>query len=173
MYPSAESTGIRHCWNLAGVPIPQGQDVDGVSLVPLLQGKSIADRPLFWHYPHYGNQGGEPSSIITEDDWKLIYYHEDGRHELYHLGTDPAEANDVAEKNSQRVNRMRRTLDAWLQDTAAKFPAPDPMFDASKREARWQLLKTAGKASLEQRHASYLQEDFQPNQDWWGSAPQD
>ena len=22
------------------------------------QGKTIQDRPLYWHYPHYGNQGG-------------------------------------------------------------------------------------------------------------------
>ncbi len=158
---------------LAGVPLPKGQDVDGVSLVPLLQGKPIADRPLFWHYPHYGNQGGEPSSIMTQNDWKLIYYHEDGRNELYHLGTDPAETNDVAQDNAPRVRHMRATLDAWLEDTNATFPVKDPEFDASKREARWQSLQTSGKEALEQRHASYLKEDYRPNKDWWGSAPAD
>ena len=29
-----------------------GLGVDGVSLVPLLRGGKIAERPLFWHYPH-------------------------------------------------------------------------------------------------------------------------
>ena len=42
----------------------------------LLQGKSIPERALYWHYPHYGNQGGEPSSIIRQGDWKLIHYYE-------------------------------------------------------------------------------------------------
>ena len=59
---------------LAGIDSIPEQHLDGVSLVPLLKGEAIDERPLFWHYPHYGNQGGEPSSIIREGDWKLIYY---------------------------------------------------------------------------------------------------
>ena len=68
---------------------------------------------------------------------------------------------------------MRATLDAWLKETGAKFPTQDPQFDADKRASRWQSLQTSGKASLEQRHAMYLDPDFKPNKDWWGSAPQD
>ena len=37
---------------LCGIEIPRGQKVDGVSLVPILRGKKIKDRPLYWHYPH-------------------------------------------------------------------------------------------------------------------------
>ena len=59
---------------LCGIEIPKKQKVDGVSLVPILRGNKIQDRPLYWHYPHYGNQGGEPSSMIMEGDWKLIHY---------------------------------------------------------------------------------------------------
>jgi arylsulfatase A-like enzyme len=88
---------------LAGVSMPAEQDVDGESLVPLLKGGAIEGRPLFWHYPHYGNQGGEPSSIITEANWKLIYYHEDGRNELYNLAADPREQTDVAGSEPDRV----------------------------------------------------------------------
>ena len=82
-------------------------------MVPLLKGKELQDRPLYWHYPHYGNQGGEPSSIIMEGDWKLIHYHEDGRDELYNLGNDVAEQNDLIAKdkktggtNAQEIGRM-------------------------------------------------------------------
>ena len=107
---------------LCDVPLPKKQKVDGVSLVPLLRGKSIPHRPLYWHYPHYGNQGGEPSSIIMERDWKLIHYHEDGRDELYHLGKDQAEQNDLFAKESKRAGQMRKTLDVWLKKTKAKFP---------------------------------------------------
>ncbi len=158
---------------LAGVAVPKQQDIDGVSLVPLFKGQTIANRPLFWHYPHYGNQGGEPSSIMTMNDWKLIYYHEDGRDELYNISSDIGEQHDVAADESGRVKSMRTVLDKWLQATGAKLPAQDAKFDSAKRAARWNSLKTAGKASLEKRHAAFLDADFQPNKDWWGSVPQD
>ena len=156
--------------DLAGVSVPAGQDIDGTSLVPLLKGDSISDRALFWHYPHYGNQGGEPSSIITEQDWKLIYYHEDGRNELYNLATDPHEQKDLAEAHPDRVAVLRGRLDNWLKSTAAKFPQSDPLFDPAKRESRWESLKTQGVSRLEKQHASYLIPDYQPNRDWWGST---
>lgn len=68
--------------DLTGTPLRPEQHKDGVSLLPLLEGRRIADRPLFWHYPHYGNQGGDPSSIIREGDWKLIHYWEDENNTL-------------------------------------------------------------------------------------------
>ena len=158
---------------LAGIPVPKKQDVDGISIVPLLKGGAIADRPLYWHYPHYGNQGGEPSSIITQDDWKLIYYHEDGRDELYHLTKDPAEKHDLARREPSKAKALRAKLDAWLKSTDAKLPAKDATFDLGKREARWESLKSKGKVGLEKRHANYLAPGYKPNKDWWGSAPVD
>ena len=158
---------------LAGIPVPKKQDVDGISIVPLLKGGAIADRPLYWHYPHYGNQGGEPSSIITQDDWKLIYYHEDGRDELYHLTKDPAEKHDLARREPSKAKALRAKLDAWLKSTDAKLPAKDATFDLAKREARWESLKSKGKVGLEKRHANYLAPGYKPNKNWWGSAPVD
>jgi arylsulfatase A-like enzyme len=58
---------------LAGADLRPEEHTDGISLVPLLNGGTIDERPLIWHYPHYGNQGGEPSSIIRLGDWKLIW----------------------------------------------------------------------------------------------------
>lgn len=55
--------------DLAGVKCGK---VDGVSLAPLLRGGRLKDRSLYWHYPHYSNQGGEPGSAIRDGDWKLI-----------------------------------------------------------------------------------------------------
>ncbi|MBN37831.1 MAG: sulfatase [Opitutae bacterium] len=155
---------------LCGVPLPKKQEVDGVSLVPLLKGESISARPLFWHYPHYGNQGGEPSSIIMEDKWKLIHYHEDGRDELYHLGQDQGEQKDLFAKEAKRAKKMRKTLDAWLRKTKAKFPVKDEKHDPEKRIERWENIRSSGKQRLEKQHAGFLEEDYQPNKDWWGSA---
>lgn len=160
--------------DLADIKVPKEQAIDGVSLVPVLSGKPLADRPLFWHYPHYGNQGGEPSSIIMEGDWKLIHYHEDGHDELYNIADDIGEQHNLAAtKEGSRIKAMRSRLDAWLKATNAKFPVKDSKFDAAKRAARWESLKTNGKATLEKRAASYLKEDYKPNKDWWGSATKD
>ena len=155
---------------LCGIEIPSNQKVDGVSLVPLLRGKEIKERALFWHYPHYGNQGGEPSSMIMEGDWKLIHYHEDGRDELYNLGNDHGEQNDLIAGESNRALIMRKKLDDWLKQTKAKFPIPDPKFDKDKREARWENIKISGKQRLEKQHASFLDPLYKPNKDWWGSS---
>ena len=158
---------------LVGESVPHEQQMDGVSLVPLLTGQSIEKRPLFWHYPHYGNQGGEPSSIITQENWKLIYYHEDGRNELYHLKSDPGEQHNLANSKLKHVKQLRGTLDEWLRATGARFPVPDLQFDPALRAARWKKLKNTGAANLEQRHRSYLDTDYQPNENWWGSLPND
>ena len=158
---------------LVGVDIPAEQSVDGVSLLPVLKGGSINDRPLFWHYPHYGNQGGEPSSIIMENDWKLIYYHEDQRYELYNVTRDVGEQSNLVSSEPARTNAMKAKLAAWLKKTGAKFPSKDLLFDEEKREARWEMLRTTGKERLEKQHASFLNDDFMPNKDWWGSAVND
>ena len=39
----------------------------GTSLLPVLKGETIPERPLVWHYPHYGNQGGTPGSGSLQD----------------------------------------------------------------------------------------------------------
>ncbi len=158
---------------LAGVPVPQEQAVDGVSLVPVLKGGSIKERPLFWHYPHYGNQGGDPSSIIMEDEWKLIYYHEDKHCELYNIEKDIGEQIDLSASQPERTKAMLSRLKKWLDSTNAKFPKKDPQFDPAKKKAYLERQRTTGKERLEERHANYLKKDFKPNEDWWGSAPVD
>jgi len=157
---------------LAGLECPEAQDVDGVSIVPLLKGDpgdDIAARDLFWHYPHYGNQGGEPSAIIRHGDWKLIHYFEDGRDELYNLPRDIGEQHDVAIENPGIVQEMRTRLDTWLTDIKAKLPVPDPEYDAMKEQQHLDNLKTDLMARLEAQHARYLDADWEPNADWWGS----
>ena len=48
---------------LASLPLDSAQHEDGVSLLSLLEGGELGrSAPLFWHYPHYGNQGGAPAA---------------------------------------------------------------------------------------------------------------
>jgi arylsulfatase A-like enzyme len=157
---------------LAGVPTPRNQKIDGCSMVSLLQGgndSEMEQRDLFWHYPHYGNQGGDPSSIIRSGPWKLIHYYEDGHDELYHLERDPGEQADVLAENARKATELRRRLDAWLAETGAAFPVPDPEYDPRRERERLRQLEHEFMPELEDAHAKYLDPGWKPNADWWGS----
>lgn len=156
---------------LAGLPLRPAQHVDGKSLVPLLKQGDLPPRPLYWHYPHYGNQGGEPSSILLDGPWKLIHYYEDGRHELYHLEEDPSEQEDVADQHPQRTAEMWEQLDRWLTEVGAKRPQPDPRFDADKKARQQQAIRQQRLPRLEKQHARFVDPDYVPNPTWWNSQP--
>ncbi len=152
----------------------QSEPVDGISLVPILEGstsRELETRPLFWHYPHYGNQGGEPSSTIRKGDWKLIWYHEDGRYELYNLAEDIGEHQQMEDRYPRKVEELKSELQAWLKETNAKYPTQDPEWTAEIEQA---YLKKAIPKALERqeeiRHAM-LDPNWSPNASWWGSKP--
>lgn len=154
---------------LCGMPLKPEQHVDGVSLVPLLEGGSLPKRPLYWHYPHYDNQGGEPSSLYRDGDWKLIHYYEDGRNELYDLSVDPRETSDLALTHPVRTAQMWQQLKGWLDSVDAKFPLPDPRYEPAQTEAKFRRAQTELKMRLEKTHAAMLDPNWQPNATWWGS----
>ena len=152
---------------IAGLPLRPDQHVDGVSLVPLLKGQEISDRALFWHYPHYGNQGGEPSSIITHGNWKLIHYYEDGRKELYNIDQDISEQEDVASKFPTVVEKLAQDLSSWLREVNGRKPIPNPNFDESAHAKERIDIRTKQKPKLEKDHANLLKGDYKPRQGWW------
>ncbi len=119
---------------IAGATEHGGDVVDGRSLAPLLRALSAptakvstvpsVERALFWHYPHYGNQGGFPGGAIRVGEWKLIERYEDGRVHLFNLAEDMGERNDLAERQPERVSDLRERLHAWYRDVGAKFLEP-------------------------------------------------
>ncbi len=157
---------------LAGLPQRPEQHCDGVSIVPLMTGGTIAKRDLFWHYPHYGNQGGEPSSIIMRDTMKLIHYWEDGRDELYDLNADPGEQKDIASQRPDEVKLLRERLNAWLIETQASLPVLNPTYDAAEAAKTQETNRTTRLEQLEKQHAAFLAPDFAPGPHWWGSIPE-
>lgn len=103
-------------------------DLDGISLVPLLNGKSTDERPFFWHYPHYGNQGGMPGGAVRDGRWKLIEWYESGDIELYDLEADPSETKNLATARAEVADRLRASLDQWRREVGAKMPTANPRF---------------------------------------------
>ncbi len=159
--------------DLAGIPLMPEEHTDGVSLVPLLKGDTIPSRPLYWHYPHYGNQGGDPASMIREGHWKLIHYWEDGTNELYDLNKDISEQHDFSARYPEITREMAGKLLGWLRSVNAKYPVPDPLFseDSLKRKQQWYWDVLLPR--LEEKRRQMLSPAWQPNKDWWGSEGYD
>ena len=159
---------------ICDLPSQPDQHVDGKSLVPILKGetdsvavKTLKGRRLFWHYPHYGNQGGDPSSIIRHGDWKLIFYHVDASMELYNVKDDVGEHKNVAVENATITNRLQEELDRWLQETEARMPIVNANFDDKQFEIQRIRIRDVVLPNLEKQHANFLKENFVPAQGWW------
>jgi arylsulfatase A-like enzyme len=112
---------------IAGLdPLPR-QHVDGVSIAPLLKGDGQPEREaIFWHYPHYANQGGTPGCSVRSGDYKLIEFFEDGHAELYNLREDVSEERDLSRALPEVAEGLRTMLHAWLKQVDAKIPLPNP-----------------------------------------------
>jgi arylsulfatase A-like enzyme len=156
--------------DLANVPLKPKQHIDGISLKPLLEGKNLEiNRPLFWHYPHYGNQGGEPASIIQKEGWKLIHYWEDGHEELYKLPSAETDDLNVISQHPEIAKAMGNQLLNWLKDVGAKFPEEDVEYDSVKAEKRYSSTVNTKWPMLEKSRLEVLAKNFQPNDNWWKS----
>jgi arylsulfatase A-like enzyme len=132
--------------------------LDGTSIVPLLKGQEMEERPMFWHFPAYleGNPKytgtrtrryrQQPVSVIRRGDWKLHLYMEEwsldgGREnidtnnsvELYNLKNDPGEANNLALSNRTKRDEMLEELLAWHKSVNAPVPKePNPELGKDK-----------------------------------------
>jgi arylsulfatase A-like enzyme len=104
---------------------------EGASLLSLLGGtQPELDRDaVFWHYPHYGNQGGTPGSSVRSGRYKLIEFFETGRLELYNLETDVGENHDLSEQLPAVRDRLHELLKGWRESIEAKIPNENPDFE--------------------------------------------
>jgi arylsulfatase A-like enzyme len=121
---------------IAKVPAPKTLDFQDIS--PLLFDSKRADtkpRALFWHQPHYMNQGGKPAGVVREGDWKLIEQYEDGSLELFNLAKDPSETTDLAAAEPARVAALRGKLEAWRRNVGAETLKANPNFNRAAWEA--------------------------------------
>lgn len=121
---------------MAGLAARPEQHVDGQSLSPLLRGGTRPQRPLFWHYPHYGNQGCSPGGVVRVGDFKLIEWFEDDHVELFNLREDLSERHDLAGVMPDRAAQMRQQLHDWRKDVSAAMPTPNPDYQPGETKQR-------------------------------------
>lgn len=106
-------------------PIPK-QHLDGLSIVPLLKGQKMDRGAIYWHYPHYGNQGSSPGAAVREGKWKLIEWFTDNKLELYNLKKDIGETKNIAGIHPKIVQILHKKLKNWQKQVDAKMPTPNP-----------------------------------------------
>jgi arylsulfatase A-like enzyme len=112
----------------AGLPTPGGREreLDGVQLVSLLAGMNHPSRDLYWHYPHYANQGSRPGGAVRSGPFKLVEFYETGRRELFDLSKDVSESRNLAADRPEVVRELAAKLAAWRTEVGAKMPTPNP-----------------------------------------------
>ncbi len=108
-----------------GDTIPTG--LDGISLLPTLQGREQPPRPfLYREFPGYGGQ-----QSIRVGDWKAVRQQlrpPQGREpklavELYNLANDPQESRDVAAEYPEKAAELLRRMQEQHRPSA-EFPIP-------------------------------------------------
>ncbi len=127
---------------MARAPLPPGQPIDGVSLLPVLsEGAPLASRALFWHFPAYleAYRGmpepwrTTPAGAIRQGPYKLIEFFEDGRLELYNLHEDIGEQHDLAETMPDKAQELHALMRAWRTAVNAPVPSePNPDYDPTR-----------------------------------------
>lgn len=115
---------------------------DGRSILPVLKGGTLKERPLFWHFPIYlqkydaqKDDGRDslfrtrPGSVVLLGNWKLHHYYEDDGFELYNLKNDVGERKNLAPLRPEKTRELSSLLKKWLMNVQAPIPvAPNPEY---------------------------------------------
>jgi arylsulfatase A-like enzyme len=115
---------------LAMAGMESEKQTDGLSLCRILKKEThkLNRKAVFWHYPHYGNQGGTPGSAVRMGKYKLIEFYEPGRYELYDLENDIGEEEDLISQKPDIAKEMIELLNEWKASVCAKTPGKNPDF---------------------------------------------
>ena len=124
---------------MAGIETYQTrQPIDGVSFLPLLRetGDPSMGRSLFWNCPNIWDATGPgigPTCTIRDGEWKLVYFYETGRKELFNIPEDIGERTDLSSRHPDVVRRLSRKLGERLRAVDAQRPS----FKATGRPVPW------------------------------------
>lgn len=106
-------------------------NIDGISIVPLLQNRSgddFSNRAVFWHYPHFSNQMGRPAGAVRMGKYKLVELYETNTLELYDLDNDISESRDLSGQLKEKTHELHEMLKNWRESVNAQMPLPNPLY---------------------------------------------
>lgn len=116
--------------SMTGAKMKEKVAFDGVDISPLLKKKNIAERPVFWHFPHYSNHAMiTPGGAVRMGDYKLIEYYENGTVQLFDVVNDERETNDISAEHPEIVSRLHKMLNDWRVSVGAQMPKRNLAYD--------------------------------------------
>ncbi|OWK36613.1 sulfatase [Fimbriiglobus ruber] len=140
---------------------------DGLSLTTVLKGdaRTLARDAIYWHYPHYANQGSKPGGAVRAGDYKLVEYYENGRRELFNVKQDLSESRNLSADKPDVVKDLAAKLAAWRTEVGAKMPTPNPDYHPNPQAADGTVTLHARSAEV---HGVMLRYEPLPHKDTLG-----
>ena len=84
------------------------------------------EREVLAHFPHqwkpYQLHDIDYMSSLRKGDWKIVYRHREQTLELYNIGEDITERNDLSQSNPEKLREMAEALTAKLEGYDALLP---------------------------------------------------
>lgn len=106
--------------DVTGIPLPADRTIDGVSMLPAFEGKSVERKvPLFWR-THVSRPDSRVALRI--DEWKIVGNETMEEFELFQIEKDPREQNDLAESMPEKLAEMKKTLFQVWADIESEGP---------------------------------------------------
>ena len=164
---------------IAGGAVPDGLDLDGRSLIPLIKNPEAewAARETFFHVGRWAKAGApirfskgdpEPNNnkykgfAVRNEKWRLV------NERLFDIIGDPGETKDVAGQHPEVVKTLRASFDRWWEEVRPMMVNEDAPLDVP-RSFEEQFHR--------QRTATGIPEWTQPDLDgrnqrlaWWREA---
>ena len=102
---------------LCGIDLPNNHlSIDGESLVPYMKSEKHSDRMLVTDSQRAQVPKKWKKTAVMQNHWRLI----DGN-ELYHLGIDPSQKQNMANTYPDKVNQMTAFYDSWWERVSVDF----------------------------------------------------
>ncbi len=97
------------------IELPPDAALDSYNMLPVLLGNKSTRSSVML------TERGMKSSAIRQGNWKFIRWNY-GQHppELYHLGRDPYETDNLFAQEAERAQQMQRTMDSYFQRGASR-----------------------------------------------------
>lgn len=93
----------------------EDNDINGVSLVPVLEGRDIKTRDLFLHRSYE-----DQNCAIIRGNWKLISYRS-GKKQLYNLRTDDGETTNLIKLYPKLADSLALALERWRAEATPEY----------------------------------------------------
>ena len=77
---------------------------------------------MVWDFPHYHGSGWTPGRALRKGSWKLVYFFEEDRYELYQIEQDPEEKIDLAKQEVVKLEELKKSLNEWAVEMNAQTP---------------------------------------------------